>query len=85
MYCFSQLRRLSSAAREVSLYALLEVAPSASASEIKRAFRQVRRRPVLLGCTHATAAAVLDSSAPAESEASSSRCQPDALRQHSLC
>ncbi|KAL3134000.1 hypothetical protein ABBQ32_008439 [Trebouxia sp. C0010 RCD-2024] len=40
MYCFSQLRRLSSAAREVSLYALLEVAPSASASEIKRAFRQ---------------------------------------------
>lgn len=42
MYCYSRLRRLSSyASREVSLYALLEVAPSASVSEIKLAFRQV--------------------------------------------
>ena len=50
MYCYSQLRRLSSASREVSLYALLEVAPSASVSEIKRAFRQVWRELTLHGC-----------------------------------
>ena len=60
MQCFSQLRRLSSVSREKSLYALLEVAPSATASDIKRAFRQVRRRPVLPGCILATAAAGLD-------------------------
>ena len=41
MYCFSTLRRLSSASRNLSLYSLLGVAPSASASEIKHAFRQV--------------------------------------------
>ena len=50
MYCYSQLRRLSSASREVSLYALLEVAPSATVSEIKRAFRQVWRKLTLHGC-----------------------------------
>ena len=41
MYCFSPLRRLSSASCDLTLYALLGVAPSASSSEIKRAFRQV--------------------------------------------
>ena len=34
-------RRLCTASQDVSLYALLEVAQTASASEIKRAFRQV--------------------------------------------
>lgn len=49
MHCFTLLRHLRTASREVSLYALLEVAPTASASEIKHAFRQVQDRR----CVHA--------------------------------
>ncbi len=44
MHRYIPLRRLCTASRDVSLYALLEVTPTASASEIKRAFRQVNLR-----------------------------------------
>lgn len=40
MHRYIPLRRLCTASQDVSLYALLEVTPTASASEIKRAFRQ---------------------------------------------
>ncbi len=44
MHRYMRLRRLCTASQDVSLYALLEVTPTASASEIKRAFRQVNLR-----------------------------------------
>jgi len=44
MHRYIPLRRLCTASQEVSLYALLEVTQTASASEIKRAFRQVNLR-----------------------------------------
>ena len=85
MYCYSQLRRLSSATREVSLYALLEVAPTASVSEIKRAFRQVCCEKKRFTIVAYLVMQKQTATAPAESKASSPRCQPHVHGHQALC